>query len=564
LNINPDFTFGYEFLTQSAGGQRLKSSRQLLQFNHDSLLQLEKDFTGSVFKLKNLVQMIKQITIQALWNNSPLVQFQSPLKKNNQFHWNQTIKIRNYLFVVGELPKNSSDLKDFTGADLHWKANLDFVKDSLLLQETWVDLMKERIAIYWLDLTHESSDLQTPTLHHETNQIRNGKATPETNIHGIVESYISVLLRQFGGNVIPYQNLISPNFPEFFNQIQINQIEASKVKPNFGVRKKEYFLDLFQRNDKTVYTRAHKSVLATLVLDKVLMSNAAANLEDKNLADTNLEVKNPAGTNVEDTNVADTNLADTNVAKNVATNVAKNVLAKDLFFDSSEQSVQMNCALQDDIQKVLFDGSLLEAVRFIGFKSYANVPLNTSKHWICSPKNEATSIGVLGLIFNYCRAHNQSLLFRTQKDSNDCYGVLEYNLPNQSRLKFFNHTVGLDDILTGSDLSNESFQSDIEPVNINKWFSKDIPTELKDFIERGMISNVDLTPFLFGLYDFTKEPKFQSPIQKKKEKEKKVPKIKQIAETIAVNVSEFNTLDELFVGFKELYFKVLYERVIAY
>lgn len=175
LHINPQFTWGFEIL-KNGFGHRLATSRHCLSLSSHSIQllldALEKETPSENTQqhdvtLSSILAMIGQLTVQAPWNDAPAVELQSPLKKQGT-SWKGSVKLRHFLFIVGELPHESKSMSSFLGlgdSTMGLGSCLDaFVMESMNVT-LWNDLMNARIATYYIDIS-ESQLNHEVSIHH--------------------------------------------------------------------------------------------------------------------------------------------------------------------------------------------------------------------------------------------------------------------------------------------------------------------------------------------------------------------------------------------------------------
>jgi hypothetical protein len=162
FHVTPSFTWGYHFLEKQGSllGKRLPVSKQMLNINPETLFefrqQLQRNDEPNNFTIDHLIDCTRQVIVQAPWNNGPVVAFQSPLKRQdaNWKNWRGSIKIRNYFFILGSLPRGLEGLNDLVGTtNPNVLSCLSHLNEKFLFKELWMDLMKDRIGLYWLDVS---------------------------------------------------------------------------------------------------------------------------------------------------------------------------------------------------------------------------------------------------------------------------------------------------------------------------------------------------------------------------------------------------------------------------
>jgi hypothetical protein len=169
--VNPSFTWGYHIITENATltGQRLEVSRHMLGLQSDALQQFEMQWNQLAHEntdISTILAHIRQVIIQAAWNNGPVGAFQSPLKRHDSSWkgWKGNVKLRNYLFVLAAVPRNGDDLMQALNMqDLGLKKLLHTFNYRLFSEEMWIDLMKERIGLSWIDISSQTKSKEVET-----------------------------------------------------------------------------------------------------------------------------------------------------------------------------------------------------------------------------------------------------------------------------------------------------------------------------------------------------------------------------------------------------------------
>lgn len=145
INVNPEFTWGFQFVNSDFLSNQMEvfTVEALMKFQEQ--LQNHKETNLNLSELKKLISIIN---IQHAWNSGPVVEMQSPIKVERR----GPIKLRNYLFIIKPLPKSKCELDEFGGyfnASLY--DGLQSILTDFLTENFWSDLIKERIATYWVD-----------------------------------------------------------------------------------------------------------------------------------------------------------------------------------------------------------------------------------------------------------------------------------------------------------------------------------------------------------------------------------------------------------------------------
>ncbi|KAJ3323024.1 hypothetical protein HDV06_002470 [Boothiomyces sp. JEL0866] len=231
IHVNPLFTWGYEIINyeKELKGKKLGVAKHGFGFTHDALQQLASDLdiaqSNEQENLKYLTDLIRQVAIQAQWNNSIASHLQSPLKKQSKP--GKSIKIRNYLFIVSPLPKDLSELNTFLSQkELQLDELLEVLHQDFLSLDLWNDLLSERICLYWIN-----SDL------------------PSTNeIVAKTESWLSNALRLYGGRYLDYYTIYSENFRHYWKDIlKIPSVDGQICQLFFTQNSYSLFLESFDK-----------------------------------------------------------------------------------------------------------------------------------------------------------------------------------------------------------------------------------------------------------------------------------------------------------------------------
>ena len=207
LNVNPQFTWGFEFVHKRALiGKRLDSSKHAFDFNLESLRELGKkmdEYKSWDVDLSTLIDYLNQIPVQCEWNTGQVVPFQSPIKKRV---FSKALNIRNYLFIVGSVPEDYHKLAQFSGLDA---SGLD---DSFILEhfgkelgsvEMWAEILSARIATYWVS-TNEKSN---------TNAI-------------FLQWCIAMVLRNRGGGLLNERFYCAMDFEKLWKSQKIESVDT--------------------------------------------------------------------------------------------------------------------------------------------------------------------------------------------------------------------------------------------------------------------------------------------------------------------------------------------------
>jgi hypothetical protein len=131
----------------------------MLGLQSDALQQFEKQWNESAsenFDIGTILARVRQVTVQAAWNNGPVGAFQSPLKRHDSSWkgWKGNVKLRNYLFVLAPIPRDGEHLmRALNTTDTNLKNLLHTFNFRLFSEEMWMDLMKERIGLCWIDVS---------------------------------------------------------------------------------------------------------------------------------------------------------------------------------------------------------------------------------------------------------------------------------------------------------------------------------------------------------------------------------------------------------------------------
>ncbi|KAJ2998162.1 hypothetical protein HDV02_004754 [Globomyces sp. JEL0801] len=218
-------------------GKRLGVSKHMYSLDSSSLKSLNTALTNATeiqYTLQDITNALKQLAIQAQWNGGPTVPFQSPLKRKDSAWkgWKGNIKLRNYLFIVASLPTLGKELSEFVssksvsaGNDLH--DGLDMLKEELLQEDLWMDLLKERIAMSWVNI---GPDFITAS------------RVPNDNV---IESFTGAIMKQFGGAIMNSSFLTSNQFPSLMKLIKADYLDATLVKQT--LMSKRAFLESFDK-----------------------------------------------------------------------------------------------------------------------------------------------------------------------------------------------------------------------------------------------------------------------------------------------------------------------------
>ncbi|KAI8897764.1 hypothetical protein BC833DRAFT_592382 [Globomyces pollinis-pini] len=238
LHIHPQFTWGFEILgNKNPMGKRLGVSKHMYSLDSSSLKSLNTALTNATeiqYTLQDITNALKQLAIQAQWNGGPTVPFQSPLKRKDSAWkgWKGNIKLRNYLFIVASLPTLGKELSEFVssksvsaGNDL--RDGLDMLKEELLQEDLWMDLLKERIAMSWVNIGPDFNI---------------ASRVPNDNV---IESFTGAIMKQFGGAIMNSSFLTSNQFPSLMKLIKADYLDATLVKQT--LLSKRAFLESFDK-----------------------------------------------------------------------------------------------------------------------------------------------------------------------------------------------------------------------------------------------------------------------------------------------------------------------------
>jgi hypothetical protein len=209
LNVNPEFTWGFEFMTRSGlKGRRLNSSKHAFNFTQESLKLFSikyEEFVECEIGISAIMEYVHQLSIQCQWNTSPAVPFQSPIKSRER---KSVLKMRNYLILVGNTSSNIHEFQRYKNSQS--LTNFQILKDLaelILIPSLCQHLLQQRISTIWMQTS-------------ETDE--------NTNDHDLLcEWSVSALLRIMGGSLITSGLIRSFNFGPLWKAILQESVDEN-------------------------------------------------------------------------------------------------------------------------------------------------------------------------------------------------------------------------------------------------------------------------------------------------------------------------------------------------
>lgn len=245
FHVNPNFTWGFQLVERLPIRKKLLVSKQTFNLTPQHLQEFSQtvdSYEPCDVDVAMLILYIKQIVIQAVWNCSPAAPFQSPLKRHDSAWdgWKGNIKLRNYLFIMGDLPKDLAQLSRFVGiGSENIGHTFEHLNKEFLDKQLWFDLMKERIGTFWVDVSSENESVES----------------------GLVQSWISLLLKPFGGSLITNHLLRSVDFVQQFKFLKVPHVDAFAAKKFFDSNNSESnFVDYFDQNYFSVWSPRNQNI----------------------------------------------------------------------------------------------------------------------------------------------------------------------------------------------------------------------------------------------------------------------------------------------------------------
>jgi hypothetical protein len=196
FHVNPLFTFS--IFTKTCAAKAYDFCAESLQ-----ALNTVVPVKGS---LSDMIHLLDLAIHGVNWNQNSAVALQSPVKKD--LAWSKNVKIRNYLFMVADLPENMMELQQLVETKSNNQIQLlQSLNEHFLTEKLWMALAKNRVSLCWV---------------HQHIVDKN---------FALTEAWISCLFKQCGSLTLSDSLLEEREFPKIWEDyLQPTVIDLALVK----------------------------------------------------------------------------------------------------------------------------------------------------------------------------------------------------------------------------------------------------------------------------------------------------------------------------------------------